>query len=712
MKRVGGGIWRLWTMQGLFLLVVLTLAGRFIYLQIWCHDEYKQIAEAQWKSRQPLPANRGNLYDRTGRSLALSVISYRIGVACEEVQDAGSVAAKLSTILPTQLGGQSRSIEQRIKRAGDDHLVLVGRAVLSSSQLAALRRIDPPVTLERRADRAYPLNGTGASVIGFFRNDGRQGDIATGLEQSLDIYLSGTPGEAVRVNTAHGGQSLGQIVLKSPSHGRNLVLTLDADLQTVAENQLERSVAACRAKGGTVLIADPENGDILAAASWPLLKDRKQPGRDTAVWDNFNFSGIYEPGSVFKLFTTASLLGNGAIDTATTYDCDNSDFGGYRIHNCEDEPYGQLPLLPALVHSINIYFARGALNLENGELYRDLTDFGFGQRTRFPYPAQAAGILNHPAHWSRRSKATIAIGQEVAVTPLQLVMATCAIANGGYLYAPRVVREIRDNENRLLEQCPPIPLHRVMSEPLSRMLREGMARVVAEGTGQAARLGWVDCGGKTGTAQKSLDGCSYTPGKYMASFVGCVPSEKPRLVILTMLDEPDWAHHWAAQSAVPLFAEVVSGVRRASSWLSDLLGRDGSEVVNIMSQEMVVVPDVLLLSSLVAQEEVRRAGLVLTGGEKTGVVMEQIPGPGAICPRGSQVEVTVATERQPAPGAEAICPDLFGLSNREVLRIAASLGTQVSMAGAGYVVSQQPEPGSSLDDTGIRVQMGAPWSSP
>lgn len=702
-------VWRHWTLQGTILAIVIVLVIRLIEIQIFRHDEYLDKAEKQWKSRQELPPERGNLYDRQGRPLALSVTCWRVGVATCQVTNADALVESLTTILPEQLGGRGAALRRLIARGDDQHVVVITDAVLSVRQRTALRRLEPPLTVQRRSSRVYPLGGVGASLIGFFRPDGEEGTVATGLEQGLDGLLAGTPGEAWRLESAVPGRSLGNIVLQPPRHGQNLVLTIDADLQTLAEERLAHSISTCGAAGGTVLIVDPRQGDILAAASWPLLADRREPGEDPGVWNNFNFTGIYEPGSVFKLFTTASLLGNGAIDTAMTFDCTNGDFGCYRIHNCEPDDYGPLPLLTALSKSINIYFARAVLNLGRSEFFRDLTEFGFGQRTRCPYPAQAAGILNHPSLWSGRSLSTIAIGQEVAVTPLQLVMATCAIANGGYLFAPRMVRQIRGQDEQLVEECPPVPLRRVMSEQLARLLQHGMQRVVTEGTGSAAALPWIDTGGKTGTAQKSLDGRTYAPGKFVASFVGCVPVAEPRLVILTLLDEPDYAHHWAAESAAPLFADLVGDIRRTTRWLTDLVSAEGLATVNSTPRPQVEVPDVLYLSIAAAEDEIRRAGLVLQGGANGGLVVEQVPAAGALCTAGGHVRVTVAATRPAVVGAASVCPDLRGLSNREVLSLAARMGVSVEVAGAGYVARQEPAAGDALGPDGIRVRMEAPW---
>ena len=704
MQRSAGGSRRHWVLQAGFTLATFLLCVRLCDIQYFRHDFYRAKAEGQWQSPLELPPERGNLYDRNAQPLASSVISWRIGVATKLLAEPAEIAALLAEILPLS----AKTIRRRIQ-AADGHVVLARQTILSPTQYDQLRG-QPAITLENLSSRIYPLDGIGASVIGFYRcGKGQEPDLTTGLERSLALYLAGTPGKAWQLESAKPGEPMGTIVLQKPQHGLDVVLTLDADLQEICEKELASGVQRYSARGGAVLIVDPSCGDVLAAASWPLLKHRNSFGGDPALWNNFNFTGQYEPGSVFKIFTAASLLRNGAIDTATVFDCGDVDFGAFKIRNSDGHSYEILSFMEAFAQSCNIYFARATANLSAHEFYRDLTEFGFGQRTRFPYEAQTAGSLQPPAKWSGRSKATIAIGQEVAVTPLQLAMAVSAVANGGTLYAPRIVREIRDHDGTLLEKCEPTPLRRVLSEPLAALLREAMARAVSHGTGQSAAIPWIRTGGKTGTAQKSIDGRAYTRGKYMASFAGCVPIDRPRLVILTILDEPAGINHYAAQSAAPMFKNIVTEIRRCTDWLTGVSGMLTKTPGTVGGTEVVSVPDVLYLPTFLAEEELRRAGLQPSGSDKEGLVVEQIPGPGTICSVGDRVEITVAVRQNTTSVTGPICPDLHGLSNREVRRIAARLGVDVHINGVGYVSNQQPPAGNQLGSAGIQVRMVSLW---
>ncbi len=695
-------VWRFGVLRAVIVLVGLCLAARIVHIQILRHDHYRERARNQWAKQEQILPERGNLYDRNNRPLALSVTSWRVGVSADRVDRLGSVAALLSEVL----GTDRTQLERRLRKARGAHAVVARGAALSPAQLTRLRG-EPAVTLDEVRSRVYPLDGVGAALIGFYRADGPDDESATGFEYGLGSFLAGTRGQAWQLASAYPGRTLGQVVIESVHDGDHLVLTLDADLQEICDTELARSVAECGAIGGSVLILDPWTGDILAAASWPLLESRSVPCRDAAVWNNRNFNHSYEPGSVFKIFTTVSLLANAALDTATVFDCSDTSFDGFSIRNSDGHAYGDLNLMEAFTLSSNVYFARAVANLSAQEFYRDLCAFGFGQRTALPYPGQADGILKPPATWSRRSQATMAIGQELAVTPLQLGLALASVANGGWLYTPRIVREIGSHDGRSRRVCEPVRLRRVMPERLATLLRQAMARVVSEGTGVAARCDWISAGGKTGTGQKSRDGRGYTPGAFIASFGGLVPAERPRLVILTVLDEPEGIHHYAAESAVPLFARIVREIRRSSDWLTDVSSGNRTLAVAAPS-DPVTVPDVLHLTTDRAVTRLRRLGFEPLGAEKGGVVVQQVPSPGSLCAAGGQVRLTVASQRGRGDAAP-LCPDLVGLSNREIRTLAARLGVKLRIAGAGYVTQQRPQAGDVLGSDGIEVRMAVAW---
>lgn len=674
------------------------LAARLVQVQVAQHASYSQIAQDQWTDSVELTPRRGDLFDRAGRPLALSVTATRIGVSGRLVRDRAALAAALADVL----GDDRRSIEQRIAAAGNGHLVLSRQAFLDPQQQETLRRF-PAVTIEEKCTRIYPREQVGATLIGYHLGEKSH----CGLECGLDATLSGTPGHATRLNSGNPLRSLGEVVVDPAHDGDGLVLTIDAELQEICEDQLGRAVAEFHAVGGSVLMLDPTCGDVLAAASWPMPADRNHPITDVAAWTNRNFSFQYEPGSVFKLFTGAALLGSGAIDTATVIDCANGDFGRFRIHEAEGHDYHRLNFMEAFAHSSNVYFARASLHLGADDFYRDLQRFGFGQRTSSPYPAEQGGLLRSPARWSVRSQPTMAIGQEVALTPLQLGLAVAAVANGGTLYAPRLVREVRDPDGRRVREYPPVALRRVMPEGIAAVLRTAMGRVVEAGTGKKAAQDWIDMGGKTGTAQKAIAGRGYADGKHIATFISVVPWQNPRYVLVTVLDEPPGISHFASQSAAPLCGRIVAAVRSNTNLLTDL-DATATPLTDDRRPPTAKVPDVLYIDAAVAVSSLERVGLRVLGAQKSGLVVQQVPAPGAACAVGDTVVLDVRAA-QPTQDAHVACPDLAGLSNRQVVTLATRLGIPVDVDGVGYVGSQEPAPGSPLPPDGLKVKMVPTW---
>lgn len=692
-------------LQLILLVAGLALAGRVIQIQVFKHSQLRQVAESTWSDDIAIPPERGNIYDSAMRPLALSVSSWRVGVATSLLEDDRT---RVANLLGTVLERKPRDLLREIRKAAGTHIVVAPREVLTRDEMMAMRA-HRAITVEDLRARVYPFDGLAASLVGFHRQD-PEGEVATGLEYGLREFLNGRTGRARLITTGKTGQNLGQVEVEAARHGKSLVLTLDADLQDICEERLGRSVAETGAEGGSVLVLDPDTGSILAAASWPLMDQREGRHPDGRVWQNRNFNTIYEPGSVFKIFTAASLLRHGAIDTVMAFDCTNSDIGdGIRIENDEGHAYGNLPFMPAFARSSNIYFARAVANLRNEELYNDLLAFGFGQGTGVPYPGTSAGILHSPDVWSRRSKPTLAIGQEVAVTPLQLGLAVCAVANGGTLYAPRLIREVRDAEGNLVETMEPRALRQVISEPLAGILREAMGRVVEHGTGVAAREDWIRSGGKTGTAEKSRDGHGYTAGAYVASFSGIVPVDDPQLVILAVLDEPEGIKHYASMSAVPLFRAVVRDIRARTDYLTEVPGARTAARARPRSGETRVVPDVLHLSLEAAADRLRRSGLQVAGEDKGGLVIQQVPLPGTRLMRDAVVHLTTGPQPGAVLAAEALVPDFRGLSNRQARSLAARLGIDVSISGTGYAVAQNPAPGGATAHGPVTIRMEAQW---
>jgi cell division protein FtsI (penicillin-binding protein 3) len=620
----------------------LLIAARVVQLQAVQTAEWQSRAEGQHAARRALPAPRGTIYDREGVPLAVSQEAFRISVAPRELRDPDGTADALVEAL-----GIDR---RRARRAVDpkrNWVVLPNRyGAPVRERLADVRG----VYFERVLERFHPHGELGLEVLGRLSGDGRP---LGGVEQELDTLLRGQEGSAVVRRDATGRPIPGvELRVAEPVAGNDVVLTIDVDLQEIAHEALGDAVRENNARGGDLLLIDPWSGDILAAAS------RQRDG-------NRHWTGVtdpYEPGSTLKPFTVAALLEN---RRATMGDSVFAEHGVYtaRGRTIRDvHGYGWLTVHDALRYSSNIALAKLSDLLEPAQQYDGLRGFGLGSPTGVPYPSEASGTLRRPGRWSAYTRASLAMGYEVAVTPLQLAMGYAALANGGTLVEPRLLREVRRTDGRAVGSVERKRLRRVVSEDVAAQIGEALADVVRDGTGKRASLGAFTVAGKTGTARRTSGGV-YRAGAYTATFVGFFPAVDPQLVILVKLDEPTGGAYYGGATAAPVSRETLAALlaaraapidrrplaRPADAWSADgvrlvssvptvagepgaalsagpfILALDGSRPPPNASGVAVPVPDVTGLSLRDAARRLHGLGLsVVVEGE--GVVRETRPG--------------------------------------------------------------------------------------
>ena len=672
-------------------ILLLIIVARLFQIQVIKHDYFLARAENQWSKSIVLPADRGTIYDRNGKTLARSVTRWRLGIATRQIENPANLIRSLSEYVSIPGG-----LESRIQKANGKHIVFANKVVLHPDDVKQIKKLKG-VTIEEQRSRIYPYGGVGASLLGFSQQDADGTYHCEGLESSLNNVLAGVNGIGSRIVNA-AGSDYGYEIIKEPVVGEPVTLSIDIEIQTICENMLSQFITESNGTGGSVLVVDPSTGDILAAADSPVVRTRSDCPDSLYLWNNFNFTGAYEPGSVFKVFTTSILLRNNAVKVETTFDCDDGDFGKFTIRNSSGhDDLGELPLLDAFAHSSNIYFARAVTNISKSEFYRDLKTFGFGLPTGIQYPGAATGYLQVSGEWSGRSKPTIAIGQELLVSPLQIVTAGSVIANNGVMVKPGLVKKLGQKVISAADG------RRVISKKESAIVKRGMALAVESGTGVKAQVNWTLVAGKTGTAQKSKPGGGgYISGKYVASFLGMAPVEEPRVLILTTIDEPDYAHHYASNSAAPLFAAIVNEMGRSTDWFDGVV----SSEYNVAESNMIEVPDVRYITTTTAQQMISSSGLTIKGNSIKGLVIAQNPAPGTRISQGAPVTVTVAIE----DGQDSIViPDLNGMSNREIKQYANSLQIETIIHGTCYVVRQKPSPNQILDGHKLELWMENRW---
>jgi cell division protein FtsI (penicillin-binding protein 3) len=520
------------------------LLGRAFQLEVLNGDRWRERAEEQHGALDTLPAPRGTIYDRNGVPLAASREAFRIAVAPREVTDPRRAVQLLQSVLGMSLPDVQRSLDRRRR-----WVVLAGRHDMAArGQLGGVRGL----YFERVMQRFYPHGTLGAELLGSVNIDGKA---VAGLELQLDSVLTGRSGIAVARRDAHGKPLPGTMLdVVAPVSGQDVHLTIDADLQEIAQQALRDAVQQTDAAGGELVLADPRTGEILAAAS----------ARGASVWQWLAATEPYEPGSTAKPFFVAALLAEGVV---SLQDSVYAEMGHYEHEGrmiTDVEENGWLSVRDALRFSSNIAMVKLSTRIAPAAQYRYLRDFGFGTPTGVPYPGESSGVLRRPAAWSRFSQASLAIGYEISVTPLQMAMAYGAIANGGTLMEPRLVREVRSRDGRAVTEFRPRALRRVIPPQIAAQVRETLQGVVEGGTGKNAALGPYSVAGKTGTARVFRAG-HYESGAYSASFAGYFPAENPQLVFLAKLDRPRGAYYggMAAAPVTRATLEAVLAARRS-----------------------------------------------------------------------------------------------------------------------------------------------------
>ncbi|HIE03309.1 MAG TPA: PASTA domain-containing protein [Candidatus Latescibacteria bacterium] len=665
----------------LFLLTLLLgacwtgLALRLVQVQLGDNEAYASRLERQSQLRLKLPARRGDILDRKGHILALDLegFSYYIFAPAGDPYRTARLFSEVGDV-PYYV------LLSKLRRKG---FVWLARGLGEREAIAVRRWKLSGVREYKEFRRAYPMGDVACQVLGYTDVDGKG---IEGAELEFDEYLRGRSGWALRRRNGRGGWIPEDLPMRPPRDGADIVLTLDAEVQSILEEELKAAVERHRARSGMGIVMVPRTGEVLAMANVPKF-DPKHP-EDYHMWTRKNrtITDIYEPGSTFKIVTAAAALEEKVISPEDSLFCEEGAFlvAGGRFRDAH--PYGWLTFREVVELSSNIGTIKIAEKLGKGVLYRYARAFGFGAETGIDLPGEVKGILRPPSAWSGRSLASIAVGQEVSVTAIQMACAYAAVANGGMLMRPQIVLEVKGVGGKVLKRMKPEPLRRVISEETARKLVEFLEGVVERGTGREARIPGARVAGKTGTAQRPLEGGGgYAPGEFVASFVGFLPAEDPELLCLVVIDTPKEGGHYGGQVAAPVFRRVVE---RVLSLPGHPLSKRIQEMLK-RTPEMVRVPDVTglppdealqVLSGIGVKGEVQGTG---------GVVMRQYPEPGCEVPEGGRVVLTL--------GGGGISggklPDLKGLTLREAMRRLKALGVGVRMYGSGRVVKQSPGAG-------------------
>ena len=617
----------------------LIVVARLVHVQLVRHAEYKDRAVRQQQRTLALAPVRGSILDARGRVLAESVSAQSVYADPQAIADRRGTARALAAIRGLDM--TAREIEEKLR--SDSAFAWIARQIPMDVAAAIKAKNLPGIYFLEDHRRSYPRGSIAANVIGY---SGLDGEGLAGVEHSLDSYVRGRAGRVTLLRDARRGVYLvGGEGPNRPIDGNHVVLTIDAVVQFLAERAVARAVSKYGAAGGSAIVMDPNSGAILAMASLPTFDPNHFADYPPVTWRNRNVQEIYEPGSTFKIVTAAAGLEEGVVTPSQVIDCGDGyiHIGANEIHEHGGHKYGRLTFQEVLMHSSNVGTVRVGLALGEQRLYQYVRRFGFGERTNIQLPGESAGLLRRTDKWSMLSNASISIGQEIGVTPLQLVRAVATVANGGIRVEPRIIDRIEDPAGNVIYRPKPVPRVRIVSEKTAAVLNEMLKAVVSNGTGENAALAEHVVAGKTGTAQKAARG-GYSSDKFVASFAGWVPADRPRLVILVVVDEPKTGQYGGTVAA-PAFREIAEGTLRylavAPSMPARTISTDGA-LLAAFSQRAPqqpagsAVPDVRGLDVRAAAARATAAGLsVRVVG--SGVVRSQTPVAGDMLPKDHQL---------------------------------------------------------------------------
>ena len=677
-----------------FFMLFSALGGRLFWLQVIQGRALQRRAQSQWTSESAIRPTRGRILDRKGAVLAQSATAYTASASPRQVVDADRFAALLAPVLDmeaavirkrvsdTSRGGVTlkrqlpRETAQQIKRMKAEH------AAAGSDALNGLY-------LEEESKRYYPMGQFATQLIGLTTIDGVG---QAGLEQSLDRYLSGKAGRVLsQVDGKGRALGYGDTEYVAAVNGGSVTLTLDASIQSFAEQAARQALEVNNAKAVRVLAMDPATGEILAMVNKPDY-DLNDPPRDdigtlTGRMRNRVLTDAYEPGSTFKTLTAAAALDAGLVSVDEGFYCAGSVVVEGGKIRCWGKPHGAETFAQALQNSCNPVFVEMGLRLGVEKLYHYIDAFGIGKKTGVDIPGEADGIVISKQAVKRVDIARIGFGQSVAVTPIQLLTAVCAVVNGGNLMRPWVVKSVTDAHGEIIRRGAPRVVGHPISPQTSAVMRGLLEDVVTLGGGKNAYIPGYHVGGKTGTAQVYVDGV-VSRDTHIGSFVGFAPADDPRIAVLLVVDEADVPVDFGSVTAAPFAREILE---KALPYLGVAPDTDEPPAAQ------VTVPDVTGLGVDEARQVLEAAGLdsVLDGAG--GQVVRQLPVAGVTMNAGALVMLYVA-----GPAAEddsVTVPDVTGMPVTEANRLLKSYGLELQIEGSGLAVDQSPAAGAAVNPT-------------
>ncbi len=689
---------------------LLFVALRLADLQLVQGSRLTEKAARQQQSTLDIPPRRGAIFDTNGNELALSTPAESIGVFSDSVEDHRAMASQLAEVVDTP----EAVIRQRLGKGGFQWVKRL--ATLAETQRARALGL-AALHFEPEPKRYYPYGPVAAHVLGTVGID-HHGQ--AGIELKFESRLRGEPGLLVLQYDARQ-RRYGRYVMRPATAGDDIELTLDLNVQSLAHMELERAIKETKSQAGAIVLMRPDSGAVVAMANWPRFdpNNLERRAEDLERLRNFAVSYLVEPGSTFKVLTAAAALEEGVVTPEETFYCENGQIWIGRRRIRDHKPFATLSVQEILMRSSNVGIIKVASRLSADTLREYIVRFGFGSPTGVSLPGEAAGLLRPVERWSKSSWASLAMGQEIGVTTLQMARLFSAVANGGMLVEPHIVRSVRRGTSEAVEIVE-APTKRVLTAETAATMQSILENVVESGTGRRAQIPGFRVAGKTGTAQMINPVTrSYANGAYMASFCGYAPVSDPKLVGVVMLYDPRGRHYYGGVIAAPLFSAVVKKALRS-------LDVPPNHILRVSKPAPARASDAMLADFVHGDREGPVAEELLNAAANPPEPLPQTGSKNVPANRRLRSPMSASTAASTPPQDEVgdndaasvkglkprvhrpiVVPDLQGLTMREAFTLATSLEIAITTSGSGVVLHQVPEPNAELaPGQAIHVDLG------
>lgn len=637
---------RIVTLLVFLLVLFIALMSRAFQIQLLSGKLLKSLAEKQHIKTLQIEPERGIIFDRNGEKLAASVMASSVYADPSKIIDPAGVAENIAPILDID----KSTIVKKI--SGSKYFCWLARKI-SPEQASKIEALNiESVYLIKEPKRYYPNGELAGCLIGFVGLDYTG---LEGLELKYNNYLKGTPEKLTWGRDARGNRLYPRIekaATQNQEEGYNLILTIDSRIQHIVETNLSEAVTAKGAKGGFVIVMNPKTGEILAMADQPGFDPNKFSSYKVGKGKNKAIADCFDPGSTFKPFLAAAALEEGVARETDRFNCENGTYvvSDRVIHEANRKKYGSLTFHDILKYSSNIGCVKISERLKKERFYRYITQFGFGSKTGIDLPGEISGLLRAQQNWTRVDTSTIAFGQGISVTAIQLITALSSIANDGLLMKPHIVSAVVDKQGQIIHRFSPTPVRQVISPKTAKRLTAILKDVVGEddGTGKKAQIANVAVAGKTGTSQKfDFARRVYSSERVRTSFMGFFPAEDPKIAMLVTLDEPQ-RDRWGGVAAAPVFKNI------------------GEQILTCFKTDIKEPPFPVL------EEE-----------KKNTIKLKLVSAP-QIISRHADMEKDMD---------EPFMPDFRGMTIRDALKKAREKGIEITILGSGWAVSQEPMAG-------------------